>query len=156
MTDHPGKVLIIYDGICNLCDGLVKFVYARDREAKKFLFCALQSQAAAPYLSRFGISQEDALRSFVVVDFDKGEHYRQSTAALVIAANLPGIYPTLSSLGYCVPSFLRDGVYGCVAVNRYRMFGKKGDGEECLMPTKDVMSRFLDAEEMRAARKKTR
>lgn len=147
--------LVIYDGVCNLCDHTVKFLIARD-PGKAFKFCALQSEAAKPILATFGLDKEEALKSIVFVD--GGVAYRKSEAAMRIASYLPFPWNALF-LGRLVPGPLRDGVYDCVASNRYRLFGKHGDGnggedEVCLRPSPDVLSRFLDADEVKGAPKK--
>jgi predicted DCC family thiol-disulfide oxidoreductase YuxK len=158
-------VTIIFDGVCSLCNGLVKFVLRRDRAAARFRFVALQSTAAQPLLARHGISREDALTSFCVID-EAGCH-RRSTAALRIALSLPPPWPVLGYVGLCVPRVIRDALYDCVARNRYSLFGQKalhenvggaeaeggagGDEDEdggCLLPSKATLSRFLDAEEI--------
>lgn len=151
----PAKAdkLVIYDGVCSLCDHTVKFLIARD-PAKTFKFVALQSVAAQPILRAFGISSDEALKSIVFVD--DGRAFRKSAAALQIGSYLPRPYSLAASAGWCVPGPLRDAAYDCVASNRYRMFGRL-DGEDagaCLIPTPDVLSRFLDAEEMKAARRR--
>jgi predicted DCC family thiol-disulfide oxidoreductase YuxK len=143
---HLDKI-VIYDGVCNLCNGTVKFLIKRD-PAKVFKFVALQSDAARPLLEHFNLSREEALQSIVFVDSQIA--YRKSAAALQISAYLPQPYKFLY-LASCVPAPLRDVVYDCVAVNRYRVFGQS---EECMRPTPDIMARFLDAEEMKAARRR--
>jgi len=147
----PGGVdkLVIYDGVCNLCNGTVKFIIARD-PGKVFRFVALQSAAAAPILAHYDLGPEEALDSIVFVD--DGIAYRKSAAALRIASYLPAPFSWLP-LTAVVPSPLRDCVYGCVAANRYRVFGQS---DECLMPSRDVMSRFLDAQEYLDKRKSAR
>ena len=158
---HP---TLIFDGVCSLCDGVVKFVIARD-PASQFRFAALQSKAAAPLLLRAGITQADALSSFVLIEAD-GRAYRRSDAALRIARLLPQPWRFLGDAGLLVPRVLRDFVYDLVARNRYALFGTRslhaesaaGGGEEsaddddesttCLAPTKSTLARFLDADEI--------
>jgi predicted DCC family thiol-disulfide oxidoreductase YuxK len=139
---HP---IVLYDGVCNLCAGVVKFIIRRDPE-RLFRFCSLQSPVAAPFLRRHGISEGEALQSFVLIDYDdegKEVALRRSSAALGIARRLPSPW-SLLVVFECVPSCLRDGVYNAVARNRYTVFGKSEEGEDCLMPSKDVRARFLD------------
>lgn len=145
MTDEKNELLLIFDGVCSLCSGVVKFIIERDPESK-FKFAALQSKAAAPFLLENGISEEDALKSFVFIE--NGTVFRKSAAALRIAKHLGGAYEWLSYFGGCVPSFLRDGVYDVVAANRYSVFGKE-DVSQCLPPFPHIMRRFLDADEIR-------
>lgn len=134
--------------MCKLCDGTVRFLIARDPK-RLFKFVALQSETARPLLAHFGISPEEALKSITFVD--DGVAHRKSAAALQISYYLPMPYSFIYGFYYCVPRCLRDCVYDMVASNRYRVFGKYEDAEDaqvCLMPTKDVLSRFLDAHEM--------
>lgn len=138
----PPQRIVFFDGVCNLCDGVVKFLLQHDKQ-KVFTFCSLQSEAAQPYLARFGITPEDALKSILFVDGDK--HYLKSSAALNIASYLPAPWSWLYVFNL-MPAFLRDGAYDCVAANRYRMFGKNEEGT-CLMRTSSIMARFLDANE---------
>lgn len=146
-------LVLLYDGVCRLCNGVVKFVIARDPE-KKFKFCALQSAAARPFLERAAIPANEALQSFVVVRRD-GIAVRRSDAALTLGDELPWPWPLLSSLGWLVPRIIRDTVYSCVAASRYAVFGKAEDGE-CLVPSASVMSRMLDADELRASLKNSK
>ena len=144
---RPGpSYVLLFDGVCSLCDGLVKFVMLRDAPARRFRFAALQSRAAAPLLARLGISPADALSSFVLVDEATGEAHRRSDAALRIALALPQPWRALGALGFAVPRFLRDLVYDLVARNRYALFGKE---DACLAPTRSVLARFIDADEIR-------
>lgn len=145
MSGEAPNLLLIFDGVCSLCSGVVKFIIARDPDCK-FKFAALQSKAAAPYLLENNITQEDALKSFVFIE--DGTVYRKSAAALRIAAHLGGGYEWLAYFGGCVPTFIRDSVYDIVATNRYRVFGKE-DVSDCLPPFKHILKRFLDAEEIR-------
>jgi predicted DCC family thiol-disulfide oxidoreductase YuxK len=124
----------------------VKFLIQRD-PVKLFKFAALQSDAAAPILAHFGFSQEDALKSITFID--EGKAYTKSSAAMQIAKYLPSPYNYLPVFE-CLPGFVRDTVYDCVATNRYRIFGQS---DECLRPSKDVMSRFLDAGEKSKSKK---
>lgn len=122
------------------CNGVIQFLIKQDKAAV-IRYAALQSKAAAPLLEQYGISPDDALKSFVFID--EGVAYRKSSAALRIASYLPSPYYFLS---YCaiIPSFVRDAVYTCVANNRYSLFGKS---EDCLIPTRALKARFLDADE---------
>lgn len=143
------RFVLIYDGVCRLCDGVVRFVLTRDKGGAQFRFCSLQSRVAEPLLAEAGITQADALQSFVLLDSQGPRRVlRRSDAALAIASALPQPWATLGFLGFCVPRFLRDAIYEFVAARRYSIFGKADDGE-CLAPTRNVLSRFLDADEIR-------
>ena len=160
-----GKHVLLYDGVCRLCAGVVKFVVARDPTAS-IHFCALQSVVAQPILAAHGIAPEDALQSFLLLRPD-GTLLRRSDAALALGGLLSQPWPLLAVAGYIFPRAFRDAVYGCVARHRYSMFGKtasplggrgEADGgdddtgdEGCLLPTRALMARMLDAEELRAS-----
>lgn len=144
--------LVIYDGVCNLCDHTVKFLVARD-SGRVLRFAALQSAAAQPILEQFGLSREDALASITFVD--DGVAYRKSAAAMMIASYLPAPWKWLYG-GFCVPGVVRDGVYDCVAKNRYRVFGTLEEGETCMAPSPELLERFLDAEELPYVKAKRR
>jgi predicted DCC family thiol-disulfide oxidoreductase YuxK len=130
--NHP---VILFDGVCNLCNGSVLFIIKRDPKAR-FYFAALQSDVGNSQLKKFGLPAA-ALNSVLLVK--EGKLYQKSNAALEIAKHLRGLWPALYILKI-VPSFLRDGVYTWIARNRYRWFGKK---EACMIPTPELKSRFL-------------
>ncbi|MFN6946448.1 MAG: thiol-disulfide oxidoreductase DCC family protein [Cytophagaceae bacterium] len=117
--------IILFDGICNLCDGFVIFILQRDR-MKRFKFLSLQSDRAASVLEEYGL--ENQINSIVLID--NGKAYTKSTAALRIFKGLNKGWPLLYVL-IIVPKPLRDFIYKFVAKNRYRWFGKK---EACLLP----------------------
>jgi predicted DCC family thiol-disulfide oxidoreductase YuxK len=126
----------VFDGVCNLCNGFVDYVIARDPEAQ-FRFVSLQSDAARRLLS--GVPIDPPVReSFVLIE--QGRVFRQSEAALRVARRLGTpwsfAYPLIA-----VPRPVRDWVYGIVARNRYRWFGKR---PTCRVPTPDLRRRFLD------------
>lgn len=137
--EDPGRPILLYDGVCNLCDAAVQFVLQRDRE-QRFVFAALQSDAAERTLEEAG-APDDLPDSMVVVD-ERGVHMR-SDAALAVARRLEWPWRLLS-VAYLVPRFVRDPLYSWIARNRYRWFGRQ---TVCRVPTPDVRARFLDAEE---------
>lgn len=127
--------IILFDGVCNLCNGAVNFVIERDKK-NVFKFAALQSEVGRELASKYEIDTA-ALDSIILIDGDT--HYEKSTAALRIARELSGVYPLL--YGFMVlPRFLRNAVYDYIAKNRYKWFGKK---ESCMIPTPELKSRFL-------------
>ena len=131
--DQHGVVL--FDGVCNLCNGAVNFVIDRDPESY-FKFAALQSDEGQAVLDAVGAA-DSGLSSIVLVE--EGQAYRQSTAALRIARKLSGAWPLLY-LFILVPRPLRDLVYDWIANNRYDWFGKR---DQCRIPTPDLQARFL-------------
>jgi predicted DCC family thiol-disulfide oxidoreductase YuxK len=128
--------VILFDGVCNLCNGFVQFVIARD-PAARFRFAALQSDSARRLLARL-----DGLGGIPdsVVLVDRGRVYTRSSAALRIARELPFPWSLAHAL-IVVPQPLRDWVYDRVARHRYQWFGRK---DVCMMPTPDLRARFLE------------
>lgn len=132
MSDHP---IIVFDGECNLCESSVQFVIRRDKDAK-FKFASAQSEAGQKLQEQYGL---DSIQSGTMILVQDGKAYTKSDAALRIAGELDGPWKAMSVFRI-VPRFLRNGVYGIVARNRYRWFGKK---DECMIPTPDLKERFL-------------
>lgn len=129
------QAVVLFDGVCNLCNASVNFVIDRD-PAGRFRFAALQSEAAAPLLARAGLAP-DHLGSIVLVE--EGRIYTRSTAALRIARRLSGAWPLLAVF-LAVPRPLRDLAYDVIARHRYRWFGR---AEACRVPTPELRTRFL-------------
>ena len=132
MNEHP---IILFDGVCNLCNGSVKFVLKRDKTAQ-IRFAPLQS-AAGNALCQIHHIDPTALDSFIFIE--NGSIFKQSTAALRICRHLSFPWP-LIFVCIIIPRFIRDRVYNWIARNRYNWFGKK---ESCMIPTPEVRSRFL-------------
>ncbi|KAJ7526737.1 hypothetical protein O6H91_16G021000 [Diphasiastrum complanatum] len=137
----PPRV-VIYDGVCHLCNAGVNWVIRVDKYGK-IKFCALQSQAAEPYLFICGLTREDVLQQFVFVE-GPGLIHRASTAAIKVASYLPPPYSALSSF-LLIPGPVRDAIYDVVAARRYKWFGRSTG---CILPSKDVLDRFIDREEL--------
>jgi len=127
--------IILFDGICNLCNTAVNLVINIDKK-DLFRFAALQSDIGQTLISKYNIDRSNT-DSIILIENKKA--YIKSTAALRIAKNLPGAYPLL----YCfiiIPSFIRNWVYDYIAKNRYRWYGKK---ESCMIPTPKLQKKFL-------------
>lgn len=133
--------VVLYDGVCNLCNKGIAFVAKRDPE-KKIHFCSVQSKRSEPYLVACRLSRQDVLKRFVFIDQNK--YSSGSTAALDIVQHLRYPWPALTVLK-AVPTPWRDRVYDYVATNRYKWFGKT---DECQVPDTSVLSRCIDAEEL--------
>ena len=135
MNRQKGKKIILFDGVCNLCNGAVTFIIKRD-DQDLFRYAALQSDVGEKLSQKHGIDT-DKVDSIILIDGD--QHYIKSAAALQIARHLSGGYPFL--YGFMVlPTVLRDWVYDWIARNRYRWFGKK---ESCMVPTPELKAKFL-------------
>ena len=128
------KPVILFDGVCNLCNSSVNFVIDRDPDGI-FQFAALQSESASTLMERHGIGH--GLDTIVLLEDDRV--YDRSTAALRIARRLNGGWPVLY-VAIVIPKFLRDSVYRFIARNRYRWFGRS---ENCRVPTPALKARFL-------------
>jgi predicted DCC family thiol-disulfide oxidoreductase YuxK len=129
-------VIILFDGVCNLCSGSVQFIIKRDRK-RLFKFASLQSELAHQRLQQLGILTH-SFQSIILLKDDRV--LQQSDAALEIAKNLNGLWPLFYSFKI-LPQFIRDGIYAWIAKNRYRWFGKK---DSCWIPSPDLKSRFID------------
>ncbi|MDA9554824.1 thiol-disulfide oxidoreductase DCC family protein [Pelobium sp.] len=127
--------IILFDGVCNLCNGFVQFVIKRDKKAN-FKFAALQSAAAKEILLANQLNPQE-LKTVIFIRDHKV--YTQSDAALQIAKGLDGLWP-LAGVLLVIPKFIRNAVYQFIAKNRYRWFGEK---ETCMVPTPDLQNRFL-------------
>jgi predicted DCC family thiol-disulfide oxidoreductase YuxK len=131
-TPHP---IVLFDGVCNLCNGSVQFILKRDPQAR-FRFASLQSEAGRKLMAEHGLDP-DALSSVVVIE--DGQAWKESSAGLRIARHLPGAWKLLRVFKV-IPRPLRDAVYRLIARNRYRWFGKT---EACWLPTPELKARFL-------------
>ena len=141
MSDHP---ILLFDGVCNLCNGITQFVIRHDPRPGKFRFAALQSEAGQRLLREHGLPTDD-LDSFVMIDGGgsaagkPSRPYLRSTAALRALRTL-GFPWSLMYVFIIVPRPIRDAAYRWIARHRYRWFGKR---DRCMMPTPEIQSRFL-------------
>ncbi|KAA5543943.1 thiol-disulfide oxidoreductase DCC family protein [Adhaeribacter rhizoryzae] len=129
------SAVILFDGVCNLCNGFVQFVISHD-PAGRFKFAALQSETGRQLLQKF---QPGVYNLDTVILIENNKLYHRSTAALRILRHLSGAWPLLY-LAIILPVFFRDWGYNFVARNRYRWLGQR---ESCLMPTPGLKARFL-------------
>lgn len=127
--------IILFDGICNLCNSSVQFVIRHDKK-KEFQFASLQSAVGQQLLISGGI-EAISNNSFVLID--AGNYYQRSTAALRVLSKIGGAWK-LFYLFIVIPPFIRDAVYNFIARNRYRLFGKRN---ECMLPNDELRDRFL-------------
>ncbi|NNE69463.1 MAG: thiol-disulfide oxidoreductase DCC family protein [Rhodothermales bacterium] len=129
---HP---IILFDGVCNLCNASVNFVL--DRDPGTFRFGSLQSPEGQALMAEVGYSDE-RMGSIVLVE--GGNVLTESDAVLRIAGRLQGP-ARLLRLFRVVPRWIRDPVYRLVSRNRYRWFGRR---DVCRIPTPDLKDRFID------------
>ena len=131
----PEHRIVIFDGVCNLCNGAVNFIIRRDPECK-FRFTPMQSQIAQELIRKYQVP-EVGVDTFLLIE---GETYRVRTdAALAIAAELSWPWP-LCIVFRIFPAKFRDFFYKRLARNRYSLFGRRG---VCMVPNSDVRSRFI-------------
>lgn len=134
--DNRARRLILFDGVCNLCHGFVRFVVKRDPD-RLFKLASLQSPYARDLLSRLGY-QNNVLNSVIFVE--DNTIYQSSAAVFRIFKHLSGLWPVLAFLRY-LPQPLSDWGYRLIANNRYRLFGKK---ESCPLPRVEDKERFVE------------
>lgn len=130
------RPVILFDGVCNLCNGSVQFIIKHDPEGK-LAFASLQSAAAQQQLKNFKLPSEEI---YSILLIKNGKLFDRSDALLEIVKDLNGIWPAFRVFRI-VPKVLRDFIYKLVANNRYKLFGKQ---DSCLMPTPDLRARFID------------
>ena len=129
-------MIILFDGVCNLCNGVVRFIIRNDKKGR-FRFASLQSDKGKILLKKHGMV-ENQMNTIVYIRTDMV--YVQSDAAMEIAKDLG--YPWKILYGFVIlPGFIRDGIYNLIARNRYRIFGKK---ESCMVADESVKWRFLE------------
>jgi predicted DCC family thiol-disulfide oxidoreductase YuxK len=144
IASSTGPHLLLYDGVCGFCNGVVRFIVARDR-AGQFHFASLQSPVAGTYLRPFGIQPAD-LNTFVLI-----ANYQQPNAtasakatAMLFLAETLGWPWRIATVARIAPMAFLDRAYDFVARNRYLIAGRR---DSCLVPRPDVRARFLDMNE---------
>ena len=136
VVDDLDQPVLLFDGVCNLCNGFVRFTVKFDAEGT-FRFAPLQSPVGQELLERHDMDTEE-FDSVVLVENEGVSTH--STAALKVLRELDGPWPLLYPLVY-LPKVVRDGGYNLVAKYRYRVFGKQ---ESCPMPEPEVRERFTE------------
>lgn len=141
MAKSSSHTIVLYDGVCGLCNGLNQFLLQRDTH-DCFRFASLQSDFATSLLRRHGVRIADLDTVYVVVDYQSTNErlLARSDAILHVLRQLGGLW-SVFQLGRVIPKSLRNVVYDLVARNRYRIFGKY---EVCLMPEERYRRKFLD------------
>ncbi|KGO83520.1 thiol-disulfide oxidoreductase [Flavobacterium beibuense F44-8] len=130
------KKIILFDGVCNLCDSTVQFIIKRDKK-DIFRFVALQSELGEQIIKHIGV---DRFKTDSIILYEPGvAYYYKAEAAIKIAANLGGLFP-LMNIFSVLPKSLSNSVYDYIAKNRYKWYGKK---DECMIPTPEMKAKFL-------------
>lgn len=137
MVNIPNhKKLILFDGVCNLCNASVQYVIKHDK-MDVFMFTALQSESGQQIIKKYNIDT-NKVDSILLYTPEKGVTHK-STAALKIALQL-GFPNNLMCVFFIIPPFIRNWIYDYIAKNRYKWYGKK---ESCMIPTSELKSKFL-------------
>jgi predicted DCC family thiol-disulfide oxidoreductase YuxK len=134
--DIKQQKIILFDGVCNLCNGSVIFILRWERKPI-FRFASIQSEPGRELLEWCGLPKD---YNQAVVLLDQGKVYLGSTAALKIGQTLKFPWSLLSYAGLVVPKPIRDWVYNQIAKHRYQWFGKR---DVCMLPTERLEARFL-------------
>lgn len=135
MNETATQSIVLFDGVCNFCNGSVNFIVERDSR-NRFKFAPLQSEIGQKLLRDHGVNDPD-LDSVVLIE--DGKTFVRTTAALRVAKNLDGAWSWFA-IFLAVPVGIRDFFYRLFAKYRYQLFGKT---EACMMPTPELRARFL-------------
>ena len=132
-----GKKIVLFDGVCNLCNGAILKTIKYDKK-NKFVYTALTSETGKAILDKLQI---DPVKTDSIILYDPSvTFYTKSSAALKVMNDFGGLW-LLSGIFWIVPKPIRDLVYDFIARNRYKWFGKK---EQCMIPTPELKAKFLD------------
>ncbi|WP_397446335.1 thiol-disulfide oxidoreductase DCC family protein [Polaribacter sp. R77954] len=138
MIDIPEhKKLILFDGVCNLCNKAVLSVIKYDKK-NTFLFASLQSEIGKKVATHLHVDI-DRMDSIILLDPGVA-YYIKSTAVLNIMKDFGGIW-IITQIGFLLPETFRNHIYDFIAANRYKWFGKK---ESCLIPTPEIIAKFIE------------
>jgi predicted DCC family thiol-disulfide oxidoreductase YuxK len=140
MSSELPEKIVLFDSLCNLCNGWSRFVLRHDTDAI-FTLCRVQSAAGQQLLAQLGLPL-DTFESVIYLERqnDHYAHYHKSEAAQRILAQLPAPWRYLAAMRF-LPKLLRDSVYDGIARNRYRLFGKR---DQCKLPSAEERERFLE------------
>jgi predicted DCC family thiol-disulfide oxidoreductase YuxK len=132
-----GQHIILFDGICNLCNGSVAFILKHEKNPI-FRFASLQSETGRKLLAWCGLPPEFLE---AVIYIENGSIHLGSTAALKIGKRLKFPWSTICSMALLIPKKIRDWVYRQIGTHRYQWFGKR---DACMIPNRELKARFFD------------
>jgi predicted DCC family thiol-disulfide oxidoreductase YuxK len=136
MNKFNGKSVVLFDGVCNLCNAIVTYIIKHDKK-EQFLFASLQSDAAKEILLQFPSKK---INDDSIILLENGMKYDRSSAVLKIVKQLNGRIRLVYGL-IIIPRILNDWGYSFIAQNRYKWFGKK---KRCIVPSEIIKTRFLE------------
>ena len=141
MHESTSNPIVLYDGVCGLCNRAVQFLLKRDRH-DRLRFASLQSEFAAQLLQRHGFDNKDLDTVYVVLNQgDSGEALlAKGDAFLVFARELGGVW-NVARLGRIIPRSIRNWLYDSVARHRYQVFGKY---DACMLPDPRYKHKFIE------------
>lgn len=141
MVQTSSQPIVLYDGVCGLCNRLNQFLLKRDKH-DRLRFASLQSPLAETILTRHGADPKDLDTVYVVRNYAQPDEnlLSRSDAILYLLQQLGGVW-SLASVGRVLPRGLRNVFYNLVARNRYRVFGKH---DSCMLPEPKHRLKFLD------------
>jgi predicted DCC family thiol-disulfide oxidoreductase YuxK len=131
----PYEPLVLFDGYCHLCSGIVRFVLRFNKKGN-IKFTPMQSAVGNKIVQSFGVVSQNADTFFYL---NKGSLYTHSTAALCLLRDMGGLWKVFYLFRF-IPVKWRDAIYSAVAKRRYRIFGQS---ETCMIPDAAYKSRFL-------------
>lgn len=131
-----GKKILLFDGVCNLCNSSVQYVIKRDKK-DEFRFVALQSDLGQEIIRHIGIADKNI--DSIILYLPGIAYYYKSSAVIEISKSIQGFF-NYGMLFRLLPASLRDKVYDYVAENRYKWYGKQ---ESCMIPTPELKAKFL-------------
>ena len=132
------KKIVLFDGVCNLCNGAVVYIIKRDKK-DVFRFAALQSDIGQKLINERNI---DTSKIDSIILIEPGiAYYTKSSAAIKIMNEFGGLWRVMNVFNYLLPTSIRDIIYDFIAKNRYKWFGKQ---ESCMIPTPELKAKFLD------------
>ena len=138
MMITENKKIVLFDGVCNLCNGAVVYIIKRDKN-DVFRFAALQSDIGQKLINERNI---DTSKIDSIILIEPGiAYYTKSSAAIKIMNEFGGLWRVMNVFNYLLPTSIRDIIYDFIAKNRYKWFGKQ---ESCMIPTPELKAKFLD------------
>lgn len=141
MPESPSNPIVLYDGVCGLCNGAVQFLLKRDRR-DRLRFASLQSEFAGALLKRHGLDHKVLDTVYVVLNHGEPSEIllAKSDAFLQLAREIGGIW-SIGTVGLIIPRPIRNALYDFVARHRYQMFGKH---ETCMLPDPRHKHKFIE------------